>query len=237
MRKLLTLIVATALLVGCSTFERLGITEDIVKTGVKIALARHDLEGAVTDAQLSEIVAIVKAEQRLQEIGEEIAEDARVQAKIESIVDKYVVDGAVVVPGKNQPAANIDEANYDEFTWKYGGEDFSKAQYDGSVIVRLVDIGKNDIYYLWERNLSNWGLAWAQADAVACAFLLNKDGQWVGGKFDWTSSSRTDRDFGHFTNYKGWSLADIPNPTQMAFVVVEDGGRRRSNVITGTWTR
>lgn len=109
MRKLLTLILATALLVGCSTFERLGITEDIVKTGVKIALARHDLEGAITDAQLSEIVAIVKAEQRLQEIGEEIAEDARVQAKIEEIVDKYVVDGVVVVKDKKQPAAGADD--------------------------------------------------------------------------------------------------------------------------------
>ena len=228
------------LMTGCSTFQRLGITEDIVKTGVKLALVKYELEGAVTDAQIDEIITIVKAEQRLQEIGEEIAEDQRIQAKIEEIVGRYVIGGEVIYPRRDEESAvpNIDDAPWDEFGWTYGKENKSAAVYDGSVIIRLEALKANKIDLSWEKDLSAWGAAHDDhRKALACAFLLNDQGKWVGGKFDWISSSRTDRGFAHFTSYEDWTLEGIPNPTTLAFVVVEANGKRRSNVIAAEWKR
>lgn len=68
--------------------------------------------------------------------------------------------------------------------------------------------------------------------------MQNNSGAWVGGKFDWISSSRRSRDFVNvYSGYAGWSLADVPNPCQAAFVIVSPDGKKRSNVIAGTWSR
>jgi hypothetical protein len=91
--KKITLTIATAALAavtGCSTMQRLGITEDIVATGVQAALAKEGLEGTVTDAQIREVITIIKAETRLQEIGEDVGQQQIVQDKIEEIVNKYL---------------------------------------------------------------------------------------------------------------------------------------------------
>jgi len=92
--KKLTLTLATAALAavtGCSTMQRLGITEDIVATGVQQALEREGLAGTVTDAQIKEVIAIIKAETRLQAIGEEVGQQQAVQDKITEIINKYLV--------------------------------------------------------------------------------------------------------------------------------------------------
>jgi predicted small secreted protein len=92
--KKLTLTIATvavaAALTGCTTMQRLGITEDIVATGVQQYLDKEGLAGTVTDAQIKEVVAIVKAETRLQQIAEDVGQQAAVQAKIEELVKRYL---------------------------------------------------------------------------------------------------------------------------------------------------
>lgn len=250
MKKHLPLIITAtltiAVLSGCTTLTRFGITEDTVVTGVQLALAKRDLAGTVSDAQLREIIAIVKAEQRLQEIGEEVAADSRVQNLIEEIINRYVIDGKVVVPAEQEEAEEApepgvpDEAPYADFQWRYGGERLPGARNDGSVVIALKKLSAGGIDFTWEKNLSAWGISHDHADALVCAFVQDSSGQWLGGKFDWISSSRTFRDFGHLSGaeaYKGWNLEGIPNPTQLAFVVVERTGRRRSNVITADWRR
>lgn len=250
MKKHLPLIITAtltiAVLSGCTTLTRFGITEDTVVAGVQLALAKHDLTGAVSAAQLTEIITIVKAEQRLQEIGEEVAQDQRIQNLIEEIVGRYVIDGKVVVPANKEeveaPPGVPDEAVYADFIWKYGGEKMPNARNDGSVVIALKKLSANAIDFSWEKDLSAWGIARDHADALVCAFVQDGSGQWIGGKFDWISSSRTNRDFGHLgtattEGYKGWNLEGIPNPTRLAFVVVERNGRRRSNVVAADWRR
>jgi len=87
--------------------------------------------------------------------------------------------------------------------------------------------------------MGDWGLSNGAAGAIAAVFVQREDGSWVGGKFDWVSTSRSSRGLENvLSGYGGWSLAGVPNPCQICFVVVENSGKRRSNVIgPATWKR
>ena len=134
------------------------------------------------------------------------------------------------------PAA--DEADYSAFTWAYGGFNGSRAALSEPRIAALRMNGMSGLSYRWAGpNLSAWGIAHTDAAALACLFVRRADGSWVGGKFDWISTSRTNRDFKNLGGYQGWTLAGIPNPCRAAFVIVSADGRRRSNVIAAEWRR
>jgi hypothetical protein len=134
------------------------------------------------------------------------------------------------------PAA--DEADYSAFTWAYGGFNGSRAALSEPRIASLRMDGMSGLSYRWAGpDLSAWGLGHTDAGALACLFVRRSDGSWIGGKFDWISSSRTTRDFRNLGGYGGWTLTGIPNPTQAAFVIVSADGRRRSNVIIAEWRR
>ena len=134
------------------------------------------------------------------------------------------------------PAA--DEADYSVFSWQFGGFNGSRATLSEPRIASLRMNGMSGLSYRWAGpNLTAWGIAHTDAAALACLFVQRADGRWVGGKFDWISSSRTTRDFKNLGGYQGWSLAGIPNPCRAAFVIVSADGRRRSNVIAADWRR
>lgn len=157
--------------------------------------------------------------------------------------------GTPADPGKpSEPAKpSFDDAvDFNSFQWKYGGTNGSGAKMDGSVMISLKGISANRIDYRWEHgNPQTWGAKDAQdhKSAIVCAFLKDNSGKWIGGKFDWVSTSRLFRSFNHFGNsnpgsgYNGWSLHNIPNPTELAFVVIDNKSKRRTNVISGTWKR
>ena len=131
-----------------------------------------------------------------------------------------------------------DEVPYSAFSFTYGGVNGSGASLSSPRISGLRISGVHMSYSWAGPNLSSWGMSSSQADALCCLFVQKSDGAWVGGKFDWISSSRTSRDLGHVTGgYGGWSLAGVPNPCNAAFVIISADGRRRSNVIAGTWQR
>ena len=99
-------------------------------------------------------------------------------------------------------------------------------------------LSSGGLTFHYVNNLSAWGLSNSDAGALACFFVQKSTGEWVGGKFDWISSSRTGRELKHcLTGYNGWTMAGVPNPCQAAFVIVSADGRRRSNVLAGTWSR
>ncbi len=140
--------------------------------------------------------------------------------------------GNITPPGVNP---YLDAAPFSSFNWKYGGVNNGRAVHSG-VNISGVQFSRNGLSFNYVNNLSAWGLSSGDISSIACLFVLNNAGQWVGGKFDWISSSRTTRDFINvYDGYNGWSLADVPNPCQAAFVIVN--GSRRSNVIVGTWAR
>ena len=46
------------------------------------------------------------------------------------------------------------------------------------------------------------------------------------------------RDFVNiYGGYGGWSLANVPNPCPAAFVIISSDGKKRSNVLVGSWSR
>ena len=143
-------------------------------------------------------------------------------------------DGTGGVPGVDPYA---DQAPYGSFKWSYGGFNGSGASHSG-VNISGLKISKGGFTFHYVNNLSAWGLSYGDAGALSCFFVQKSTGEWVGGKFDWISSSRSGRDLKHlFEGYNGWSLAGVPNPCPAAFVIVSRDGRRRSNVLAGTWSR
>jgi len=130
-----------------------------------------------------------------------------------------------------------DAVDFSILKWTYGGVNGSKARLDSPRLSRLKASAKS-ISYKWDVGLSDWGLANAEAGALACLFVERKDGSIVGGKFDWVSTSRASRGLENvFGGYNGWTLSDVPNPCTIYYVVIDRDGRRRSNVISATWSR
>ena len=131
-----------------------------------------------------------------------------------------------------------DEAPFSSFRFTYGGFSGSGASLSEPRIANL-RISGGSMSYSWAGpTLAAWGLGNSEAGALCCLFVKNSAGAWIGGKFDWISTSRTSRSLGHITGgYEGWSLAGVPNPCAAAFVIVNASGSRRSNVIAGTWQR
>ncbi len=126
-----------------------------------------------------------------------------------------------------------DAVAYDKLRWLYGGFNGASAVRDEGVALSSLSIKNgNRLFYKWEKGLSAWGLAHSDAGAVCAAFFL-RNGEWVGGKFDWVSTSRADRELKHVESYSNWPQSGIRLPWsgQVAFVVIDKGGRKRSNVL------
>jgi len=139
-------------------------------------------------------------------------------------------------PAEGAPAVG-DGASYSSFRWDYGGFNGSGASQSG-VQISGMSVSSGNMSFRYDTDMSAWGMAHTDANALACWFVQDNDGRWVGGKFDWISSSRTSRSLSHVTSgYNGWTLDNVPNPCQVAFVIVHADGKRRSNVLTGTWKR
>ena len=130
-----------------------------------------------------------------------------------------------------------DEVSFGSLNWTYGGVNGSGATHSGVTISGLSASGMS-MSFNYVTDLSAWGASHDDASkALACFFVKNNAGQWVGGKFDWISSSRTSRELDHLTNYEGWTLRDIPNSTDAAFVIITPDGSKRSNIIKTQWQR
>ena len=130
-----------------------------------------------------------------------------------------------------------DDVDYSQFKWVYGGFNGKNAVSDGVQISNL-KIYPHELTFSYDANLSAWRFSDPTHCEFACAFVQKADSTWVGGKFDWISTSRTKRDFENiFTHYNGWNIDDIPNPCKFAFVIVEGNSKRRSNVLLGEWYR
>ena len=135
------------------------------------------------------------------------------------------------------PVVAPDEVPYGSLSWRYGGVSGGGYQQSGVEISHL-KTGRNDLSFKYNKDLSAWGYGHGDASAYACMFVQTTSGSWVGGKFDWISSSRSSRDLKNVTSgYEGWSLANVPNPCNVAFVILDSKSKRRSNVIAGTWSR
>ena len=138
--------------------------------------------------------------------------------------------------GTDEELAAADQVDFGSLRWTYGGVK-GKGSPSG-VSISGLHIGGSSLSFKYNKDLSAWGYSKDEVAAYACLFVQKEDGSWVGGKFDWISSSRSSRGLENvFKGYEGWSLSGVPNPCQAAFVIVDANKKRRSNVIAGTWHR
>lgn len=148
-----------------------------------------------------------------------------------------VADPASPASSSAPAAAAGDAVSFSSLSWSYGGFNGSGAA-PSAVTLSGLNISGNGMSFTYVTDLSAWGMGGGDIGAIAALFVKNSAGQWVGGKFDFISSSRTTRDFVNiFDGYKGWSLSGVPNPCEAAFVIVKADGSKRSNVISGSWSR
>jgi len=69
------------------------------------------------------------------------------------------------------------------------------------------------------------------SQTVACAFFWD-GARWVGGKFDWISTSRTSRSFENIkAGYGGWDAKAFFAAKKHGFCIVSKDGKKRSNFI------
>lgn len=136
------------------------------------------------------------------------------------------------------PTGAADQVSFGALRWTFGGIDGSGASKTSAAIGGLSASGGGMTYRWAGPTLSSWGLSNTSAGAYACFFVQRSDGAWVGGKFDWISTSRTSRSFENILHgYHGWTLAGVPNPCPCAFVIVSSDRKKRTNVIASTWRR
>lgn len=135
-------------------------------------------------------------------------------------------------------AASVDQVPFSALHWKFGGVSGGRASLSTPRLANLRCSG-NTLSYKWVVGLNTWGYGHNDAGAICAAFVQKTDGSWVGGKFDWVSTSRSSRDLQHIlSGYGGWSLEGVPNPCLICFVVIDGNAKRRSNVIgPATWKR
>lgn len=136
------------------------------------------------------------------------------------------------------PAGAGDAVSFGSLKWAYGGVNGAGAAKTSASIGGL-RMSAGSLSYSWTGpTLASWGLGDNQIGAYACLFVQKSDGSWVGGKFDWISTSRRSRGFENiYGGYSGWSLAGVPNPCQAAFVIISADCKKRTNVISGSWSR
>lgn len=139
--------------------------------------------------------------------------------------------------GTGETPASPDQMDYGLLKWSYGG--ISGRGYSASgVSISGLRISGRNLSFRYNTNLSAWGYSKDAVGGYACLFVQKTDGSWVGGKFDWISSSRSSRGLENVLNgYNGWTLDGVPNPCAAAFVILDSNRKRRSNVIVGTWSR
>ena len=131
-----------------------------------------------------------------------------------------------------KPATNTAEKPATVLEWAYGGVNGAKAQEDSRVQIENLSVAKSGMRYKWANgDLSAWGLSSGDAGALACIFY-RKGNKWIGGKFDWISSSRLTRDFKNVEcGYRGWNAAEFFAASEFCFCILESNAKRRSNII------
>ncbi len=170
----------------------------------------------------------------LDRIGEDdIARLDKLAEKWKAKLEERHGGGTVETPPipETPPATGGDAMDYALLRWQYGGVNASGAKLDSPRLSGLSCNGRS-VSYRWDVGMSGWGLSNGDAGAICAVFFL-RDGQWIGGKFDWVSVSRSNRELKHVESYSNWPSSGIKLPWRgkVAFVVVSADGKRRSNVV------
>lgn len=134
-----------------------------------------------------------------------------------------------------------DQVPFSSLQWTYGGINGSGASHSGVSIGGMSCSGpaneNGNVSWKYSPDLGAWGVSYTDhTQAYFCFFIKESDGVWRGGKLDWISSSRTSRNFHNISgHYLGWKV-NAGSPAQVAMLILNKDCKRRSNVITTTWS-
>lgn len=121
------------------------------------------------------------------------------------------------------------------YEWSRGGFNGENAVEIDSAVIADLKVSGNGMNYRWVKGgCEEFGAPdRSNADYTLACLFVSKDGvNYVGGKFDWISTSRTTRDFHNIHgNYHGWSSKDLESAKYYAFCIVSRDGKRRTNII------
>ena len=133
----------------------------------------------------------------------------------------------------NQQPASADAVDYTLLDWRWGDFKGGSAKLASRPRIADLKVSSSGLSYSWSSGgCEDLGASSAtDASCIAALFCL-VGGRWVGGKFDWISTSRRTRDFKNIEGaYKGWDKSAISKAEKFAFVIVGKDGKRRTNVI------
>ena len=138
------------------------------------------------------------------------------------------------------PSAPSSPPSAPRLVFRYGSFDGGKAAESASARIRSLKLSSSGLSYAWESGgCEDLGAASATdySQTLACAFhWSDREQAWIGGKFDWISSSRTTRDWKNIRDrYNGWDPDAFFGSSRVAFCIVSKDGRRRTNLIEGAW--
>ena len=143
------------------------------------------------------------------------------------------------VGGNEEPAVGGNEGpavggNEVELEYRYGGFKGGKAVDVPDCRISNLKISKSGMSYKWASGgCEALGAANREdySQTVACAFYW--DGRkWVGGKFDWISTSRTTRGWENVkSGYNGWDADAFFGAKRHAFCIVSKDGKKRTNLL------
>ncbi|MBR3084947.1 MAG: hypothetical protein IKH04_00945 [Kiritimatiellae bacterium] len=136
-------------------------------------------------------------------------------------------------PSGSAPPDAADAVDYSLLDWRYGRFDGSKAALSSARIAGL-RVTADGLSYKWTAGgCEDLDRACSHVKpCCTCALFCRVNGKWIGGKFDHISTDRRTRDFANIReSYGGWDPSALRAADAYAFVILDDGARRRTNVI------
>jgi len=130
----------------------------------------------------------------------------------------------------SKPKEKVDQVEFSSLNWTCGGVNGSNAKLSKVKIRDLNVSAPRSMSFTWDVGMNEWGYPQTTPSGLACLFC-KVDGRWIGGKFEWISTSRFTREFNNIkSRYAGWQPSYL-STNEFAFVVLDKDAKRRSNVV------
>lgn len=133
-----------------------------------------------------------------------------------------------------EPVQDADAVDFSALRWEYGGFRGGKATL-ADCRIKDLKVSSGGLSYAWEKGgCEDLDRACTHEEpCCTCALFCRVDGKRIGGKFDHISTDRRTRGFENIgEGYGGWDASLLSRADAFAFLIEDDGGRRRTNVIT-----
>ena len=130
--------------------------------------------------------------------------------------------------------ASSDTVDFASLDWCWGGFNGAKAKPVDGCEIGSLKVTADGLSYKWvkggceqlDKNCSH------SNPCCTCALFCRVDGKWIGGKWEHISTDRTTRDFKNVKKgYGGWDASVLGKATAYAFVILDDGAKKRTNII------